>query len=205
MIESLAGVAAALIALEARDRQVRAELAAAGELDEGYHPRMRAVHETNADQLSAIIAEHGWPVSRLVGADAARSAFLVLQHAISRPKFMRAGLQLLRERAAAGDGPWVEVAMLTDRILVFEGKPQLYGTQFDWDDHGEMSPYPIVDCAEADRLRHAAGMETLAENIARIRSRLDPNAQPPSDLVARRAAANRWARENGWRDDPMNG
>ena len=29
------------------------------------------------------------------------------------------------------------LAYLTDRVALFEGKPQLYGTQFDWDENGE--------------------------------------------------------------------
>jgi hypothetical protein len=32
------------------------------------------------------------------------------------------------------------LAYLTDRIAVFEGEPQLYGTQFDWDENRELSP-----------------------------------------------------------------
>ncbi|MBK8081497.1 MAG: hypothetical protein IPK25_15205 [Saprospiraceae bacterium] len=32
------------------------------------------------------------------------------------------------------------LAYLTDRIAVLEGKLQLYGTQYDWDNNGNMSP-----------------------------------------------------------------
>ena len=43
------------------DHRVRAELAADGSLFDGYHPRMRAVHEANAERLAAILSERGWP------------------------------------------------------------------------------------------------------------------------------------------------
>jgi ribosomal protein S14 len=51
------------------DLRVRAELAATGSLFEGYHPRMRAVHDRHASRLEQILAEHGWPSEPHVGAD----------------------------------------------------------------------------------------------------------------------------------------
>jgi hypothetical protein len=38
-----------LLALVEEDQRVRAELVAEGSLFDGYHPRMRAVHEANAE------------------------------------------------------------------------------------------------------------------------------------------------------------
>lgn len=42
-----------LLATEAEDRRVRAELAADGSLFDGYHPRMAEVHRRNAGRLAA--------------------------------------------------------------------------------------------------------------------------------------------------------
>jgi hypothetical protein len=56
--------------MDEHDQAVRAELAADGSLFEGNHPRMAAVHDSNAARLKAIVAESGWPTGRLVGADA---------------------------------------------------------------------------------------------------------------------------------------
>lgn len=39
----------------------------------------------------------------------------------------------------------VHVAMLEGRIRCNEGKRQRYGTQFDWDKDGLLSPHPIDD------------------------------------------------------------
>ena len=50
------------------DEATRSELAATGELFEGYHPRMAEVHAGNATALGRIIAEWGWPGKALVGA-----------------------------------------------------------------------------------------------------------------------------------------
>lgn len=55
----------------------------------------------------------------------------------SKPKTKRRCLALLE--AGAGQGDEVspsQLAYLTDRIRVLEGRSQLYGTQHDWDDDG---------------------------------------------------------------------
>jgi hypothetical protein len=193
-------LATELIAMEAADRTLRAELEADGSLFDGYNPRMREVHERNADRLAQIIALIGWPSPATVGEPAARSAFLVVQHAISRPAFMRSCLPLLEHAAMMGEIPRIEVAMLTDRICTMSGKPQLYGTQFDWDERGQMSPLPIENCERAEKLRKAAGMETLTEDIDRIRRRIGASEKPPADWKLQQERASEFARSVGWRD-----
>jgi hypothetical protein len=66
-----------------------------------------------------------------------------VQHAISLPQFQRQCLALLQAAVTRGEAPAWQVAMLTDRIRILEGRQQLYGTQFDWDANGQMSPLPI--------------------------------------------------------------
>src|SRR6516225_1428123 len=98
-------IADELIAMAEFDRKVADELATSGALYEGYHPRMAAVHENNALRLQAIIAQVGWPTERLVGKQAAKAAWLIAQHAISRPEFQRSCLKLLAEAAREHKAP----------------------------------------------------------------------------------------------------
>ena len=189
-----------LLAMAAEDEVVRAELVADGSLFEGYHSRMAEVHRRNAKRLDAIIDAHGWPGRVLVGEDASRAAFLVLQHAIGSPAVMRRGLPLVQAAAMDGDVDPVQVAMLEDRILSFEGKPQRYGTQFDWDEDGLLNPLPIADPADVDARRRAVRLDSLAENVARIRANaLRDGHQRPDNAAARQEAAASWARSVGWR------
>ena len=46
-------------------------------------------------------------------------------------------LSALQAAAGRGEVPPLQPAMLEDRIRTFEGRPQRYGTQFDWDADGE--------------------------------------------------------------------
>ena len=51
---SWSDVRAELLALAEEDHRVRTELATDGSLFRGYHPRMRAVHEANADRPAIL-------------------------------------------------------------------------------------------------------------------------------------------------------
>ena len=167
-----------LLAMEAEDRRVRAELVADRSLFDGYHPRMEEVHRRNAARLTEIIDERGWPGRGLVGEDGARAAWFVLQHAIGNPGLQRRGLQLLREAVAAGEAPALQAAYLEDRICFFEGRPQKYGTPYDGDESGELNPHPVEDPAGVDERRRAVGLGPLAENTRRVREEAARSSDP---------------------------
>lgn len=187
-----------LLALAELDRVTRARLAADGALFGGYHPEMRAVHEQNAEALSDILDQHGWPTAAQAGEDGAEAAWLVAQHAISLPDFMRRCLALLQAAVKAGQAPGWRAAMMLDRIRVFEGAPQLFGTQFDWDEEGRMSPAPIAEPDAVDERRAEVGLPPLSQSIAEHRRRAE-GEPAPQDLAKRAREAAKWARSVGWR------
>lgn len=183
-----------LLQMDEHDQTVRGELAAEGSLFEGYHPRMEAVHRRNAARLRAILDESGWPTERLVGSDGAEAAWRVAQHAIGEPDFQRRALRLLQEAASRGEVPAWQPAMLEDRIRMFEGRPQLYGTQLEPDDEGRLRPHPIEDPERVEERRRAVGLEPLAERLAQA----EPEPLPKDrDRFEREYQA--WLRRVGWR------
>lgn len=181
-----------------RDETVRARLAADGSLFDGYHPEMQAVHDENAVALERIVAEIGWPDKGKVGKDAADAAWRILQHAIARPDLQRGFLGILRAEAEAGRIPRWQPAYLEDRIAFHEGRPQVWGTQLDWDEDGRMSPLAIADPATIDARRAGINLPPLAEATEEHRRQLG-REEAPADLAARRAAHHAWAVEIGWR------
>ncbi len=187
-----------ILAMSADDERVREELAADGSLFAiGYHPRMEAVHRRHAERLRAIVAAHGWPGESLVGRDGAEGAWLVVQHAIGEPALQRAALTWLQEAAGRGEAPAWQAAMLEDRIRVFEGRPQIFGTQFDLDDAGLPAPLPIEAPQEVDERRRRVGLESLAEAIRRRRG--GPQEPVRGDRALRQREFEDWARAAGWR------
>jgi hypothetical protein len=190
-----------LLAMAAEDQRVRSALAANGSLLSGYHPQLEQVHARNAARLTDILEEHGWPGRSDVGVDGSRAAWLIAHHAIGEPQLQRLSLRLLRSAAAAGEAALLDVAMLDDRIRVCEGRPQRYGTLFDWDEHGEMSPLPIEDPECVDERRRAIGLGLLAEDTRRRREWAKSTAErPPADWHQRQRDVEAWYRARGWRD-----
>lgn len=184
--------------MAASDLRKRDALIAAGVLFDGYHPEMEALHIQNAKELDAIIDAVGWPHQGIAGAEGAEAAWLIAQHAISLPDFQRKVLRLLKENA--NDVEPAQIAMLEDRIRRFEGKPQLYGTQFDWDENGQLSPGAIEDAANVDRRRASVGLNALQERTEEMRRRAAAEGdKPPADMAKRRKDMDAWAKRTGWR------
>src|SRR5438067_1757058 len=117
------------------------DLARDGSLFQGYHPRMKALHQRHATRLAALIDAHGWP--------------------------------------------------------------QRYGTQFDWDEHGHLSPLPLEDPAGVDARRRAIGLGPLAQDLWRRRWAMARGRwpeRPPAAWAARQREMETWLRQVGWRD-----
>jgi len=191
---------AKLVAAARKDAETRARLASTGELFDGYNAEMEAVHLENAALLERAIDAIGWPGRAKVGDEGAGAAFMILQHAISRPDLQRRALELILEAIPEGQANALDAAYLSDRIAVFEGGEQTFGTQFDWDADGLLSPAPIRDPAGVDERRASVGLPPMAETIAHMRAGAAAEGQAaPADLEQRRADFETWARRVGWR------
>lgn len=183
-----------LIDLDDWDQRVRADLAADGSLFEGYHPQMEAVHGANAAQLREIIANHGWLGFSLVGERGAHAAWRIAQHSIGEPAFMRQCRDLLRQASANGDAhPW-QHAYMDDRIRLFEGLPQRYGTQLREGENG-LEPSPLEDPENVDARRQKLGLPPLSEIVTRARMNPLP---APSNQAAQDAEELAWRKRVGW-------
>ena len=90
--------------------------------------------------------------------------------------------------------------MLEDRIRFFEGRPQRYGTQLDWDAEGNLSPGQVEDPERLAQRRRAVGLPPLAEQVDEARNRAAAEGQrPPADYRAYASARDEWAAGVGWR------
>jgi uncharacterized protein DUF6624 len=189
-----------LLSMQRADLELRARLVADGSLFDGYAEPMAELHRGHNARFRAILAEHGWPGPSLVGDDGAAAAALVLQHAILDPELMRGAETLLRRAVDAGEAEPKAWARLVDRIRSLEARPQLYGTQYDWDEAGNLSPLPIEDAQRVDERRRSVGLDTLEQNTERLRAQAArENESAPADLERRKRAAEEWARSVGWR------
>jgi len=123
--------------------------------------KQREIDEANMKRLEQIVKENGWPGVSLVGAEASRAAFLIVQHA--EPIYQEKYLPLLRDAAAKKDIVASELAMLEDRVLMSQNKKQIYGTQLKVNPATKKRElWPIEDEANVDARRASVGLMPLA-------------------------------------------
>ncbi|HEU5326338.1 MAG TPA: TrmH family RNA methyltransferase [Candidatus Limnocylindria bacterium] len=154
-----------------RDTSLRDELLAMAdaELEAGSDSELRQRSELDAPRLDAIVAEHGWPGLRLVGADAADAAWLIAYHADADNAQRRGWLPLLAEAVATGDADPRHLATLTDRIAATDRQPQVYGTILMLAADGEVElPVPAVEPARLDERRAEIGLPPVAADAAHL-------------------------------------
>lgn len=188
-----------IIDLQNADFALRNSLIDTGQLGEGYHWEMEKLHNHNANELNKIITEIGFPTVSTIGAEASYSAWVIIQHSIGSPQFMKKCLKLLEDAVKKGEADARNLAYLEDRIAVLENKPQLYGTQFDWDEDGELSPNYFDDITKVNKRRKSVGLNTLDEQSEIIRTQAKrENHSPPKDWIKRKDEMEKWKKLVGW-------
>jgi hypothetical protein len=185
-----------LLAMQDEDQRAREELAATGELFDGYHPAMERVHLDNAAELEKMIEANGWLGKSLVGADGAEAAWLIVQHAISLPEFSRKCLRLLERAVAEYEAEPYQAAYLHDRICFFENRPQRYGTQSDRNKAGKMQVWTLEDAAKVNDFRAQVGLQPL-DTLTWENEETRENK--PKNFAARQAGFEVWGKKVGWR------
>jgi hypothetical protein len=151
-----------LLSRQQQDEAVRAKLLGPGTPDPTLIAEVARIDADNTAWLKQAVATHGWPGKSLVSKDGAKAASLLVQHADHDRAFQKQVLTLFETAVAKGEAEAADLAYLIDRLLVAEGKPQRYGTQFHVVD-GKLVPHPIEDEASVDLLRAFAGLPSLAE------------------------------------------
>lgn len=123
-------------------------------------------------RIEEIIAKYGYPGKTLVGVPTNEAAWFVIQHS----KKIADYFPIIQEAGASNEIPFAKVAMMHDRMLMYEGKEQLYGTQV----AGEniLNPisgkkefwyyvWPIQNGESVNELRKEAGFATTVEEYAK--------------------------------------
>ncbi|RDV11924.1 hypothetical protein DXT99_23145 [Pontibacter diazotrophicus] len=192
-------IAERIIELKNADLEFRDKLIENGQLGEGYNEEMAKIHNRNAEILNQIIDKIGYPTVDKGGKEASEAAWLVIQHSIGQPVFMKISLKLLEVAVNENKANPKNLAYLTDRVAGFEGKPQLYGTQFDWDENGKLSPKLFDDLTKVNQRRKSIGLNTLEEQTDIIRRQAEiENQLPPQNFGERKQEIEKWKKTVGW-------
>jgi hypothetical protein len=168
-----------LLAMVEQDQDIRNELIKGG-VD---HPkkeisaRMDAIDSRNTAKMRRIVKQYDWPRAELVGWDGTEAAFMVVQH--SPHSFQKALLPLMQKEYGTGHLSGPNYALFLDRVLVEDGRPQVYGSRpkfFD-EKNGEPALYPIEDEANVDKRRAEVGLSPLAEYREMLKRMYHPQSK----------------------------
>lgn len=119
------------------------------------------IDSTNLVQVELLIQKYGWLGKSFVGARGNNAVFLVIQHAdlATQEKYF----PLMQQSVADGESQLADLALLTDRILMRQGKKQLYGSQVVFNNNGGQEFYPIEDEKNVNIRRANMGLQPLEE------------------------------------------
>lgn len=145
---------------DARKAAHRAQMA--GEDATTHKHLVYVIDAAHNQRIHQLITKHGYPTRKVVGAKALKAFWLLVQHQDFDIELQRACLEHC-------DFAPPEMAYLTDRILVGEGKKQLFGTQFT-KKNGKRVPQPIQHRKNLDKRRRAHGLGSFAQYAESMRT-----------------------------------
>ena len=135
--------------------------------DENYAQRQHEMDAQNLIKIEAILQKYGWLGEDVVGNKGNNSFFSVLQH--SEPKTMEKYLPVIRKAATEKKAKPSQLALFEDRVNMYQGKKQVYGSQirFTYNDDGsrKCEVYAIEDPINVDKRRTEIGLNPITEYL----------------------------------------
>lgn len=169
----------------AEDQNIRRMLIDSVGLDSPEAPRyfqkMADIDIRNRKQMEIILNKYGWLEKSKVGEKAAEGIFYIVQH--TDLNTIKKYFPQFKKLAERGEASTKLCAMMEDRMLMWEGKKQIYGSQASSELRADKSYaiWPIENPAEVNVRRKKAGFpNTMEEAAAALKASYDPNEKLPS-------------------------
>ena len=135
-------------------------------LKEKKWDKLESVCYENTIWLKNLIDKMGWPPSEIIGEDGELHSWLIVQHSLDI-NFQERILKLLKQLLPINKRR-VNIAYLTDRILVAKNKKQIYGTQFYRNEEAKLIPCPIYNFENLEKRRNEVGLESFSRYKMRL-------------------------------------
>jgi hypothetical protein len=129
--------------------------------DNNFDPK---VDRQNLIKVVSLIENCGMPTTKEVSKKQMSAIWLVFQHADNKNR--KKYFPLLKKSAEKGDLNKSKIALMEDRILMMEGKPQIYGSQIS--KNGETDKWELYTLEKpetVDKRRAEVGLGSLKEYV----------------------------------------
>ncbi len=120
----------------------------------------------NQVKVSKILDTQGWPSKNIIGVRGTSTLFFVIQHADLKTQVKY--LPMITKALESSNLPKRQYAMFYDRLVLRQGKRQVYGTQLAITKESK-DPYvlPLEDAQNVDKRRAEMGLNSMQENLNR--------------------------------------
>ena len=125
---------------------------------------MNELDSINLVKVKTILDKYGWLGADSIGKKGNYTLFLVIQHGdqTTQEKY----LPMLKEAVKNGRAKGSNLALLEDRVLLGQGKMQIYGSQIGMDNETQLYYVsPLEDPDNVDKRRASVGLEPLADYV----------------------------------------
>jgi len=130
---------------------------------------MAQIDADNTSHLVELVQRVGWIDATRFGAKTANAAFLLVQHSMKLSLMLAALPEIekdVKAKVIGGDA----YALLYDRLQMYLGEKQKYGTQVLSDNNKDWKVYDLQDPAKVDEYRKEMGLMPLADYLKLIKS-----------------------------------
>lgn len=145
-----------LLSLAERDQAVRQNFGARI-TDTNYVKQLLSLDSLLAATMTGILERYGLPMRSMVGPEGSDAGMLIVQHNWSLQERVLA----MAKSAPRGQISPEKLAILEDRVLVHQGKPQRFGSQFSAGTDGVFKFASLADTTKLDARRAAVGMPPM--------------------------------------------
>jgi hypothetical protein len=145
-----------------------------------YLSKMNGIDRRNKAKIEAMLEKYGWIKKSKIGEKASEAIFYTVQH--TDLEFLEKYFPQFKKLAEIGEASPIQCAMMEDRLLMWKGKKQIYGTQSSDRLRSDKKyvVWPIENSAGVNELRKKVGFKTTVEEDAkRLNAEYDPNGRLP--------------------------
>ncbi|MFD2567330.1 DUF6624 domain-containing protein [Pseudotenacibaculum haliotis] len=128
-----------------------------------------SVFTTHQKRIKELFDQHGFLGFDLVGKEGSSNFWVMVQHSDHNPAFQKAVLEKMKQEVLKKNAHSREYGLLTDRVNINSGLPQVYGTQVDYNwEICQAYPITLQDSANVNQRRKEIGLEPIEEYLNRM-------------------------------------
>jgi hypothetical protein len=124
-----------------------------------------SVFTTHQKRIAEIFNEFGFVGYDLAGKDSSDNFWIIVQHSDHLPKFQQKVLEEMKKQVDKENATPEYYGYLVDRVNINIGKPQVYGTQFDYNQFGQAFPKNTTDTTGINNRRISLGLTPMIERM----------------------------------------